>query len=370
MEQPPLNATEEDWSHHINQLKQWVSNKPYSTTAYVALARAYGVYAWRARGNGYANTVSQSGWRLFAERGAEARRLLDKAATFPTKCPEWFTGMQDVARIQGWDLADMRRLVEQAMAFEPGYYYYYRMHADFLLPRWYGEIGDSEKYVAEVADSIGGDEGDAIYFQVATYVFFLPGGKEAMEMLGRMSWPRMQKGFAVLEKQYGVSLMNMNTIAYVAIRANDNIVAQKMFDRIGDQFDLSSWGSKENFDEAKRFAKLNAEREAWRIAQEQEAETNMRTSKGVGYKKAFDKKFKNLVRQCVETAGADSRTFEMLVSIDKEGIAQPVFWSRMTSVAECVVAKLSIGSRYTPFPPPPRHPYLVRADVDPSSLVR
>jgi len=128
---------------HLRLLKSWVSEKPRSISARVALAEAYLAWASDARGSGYVDTVSESGWKLFEERSAEARRILDKAANLPTKCPEWYVAMQNVALSQNWSLADARALLNQASAFEPDYYYYYRMYANFVLPKWNGEPGDA-----------------------------------------------------------------------------------------------------------------------------------------------------------------------------------------------------------------------------------
>jgi hypothetical protein len=52
----------------------------------VALALAYLDYASDARGTGYANTVSETGWKLFSERTAEARRILKEASKLAGKC--------------------------------------------------------------------------------------------------------------------------------------------------------------------------------------------------------------------------------------------------------------------------------------------
>ncbi len=72
--QYPQHPTEMDWDALLRRLKEWVAVHPMSLTARVALASAYVDYAWYARGNGYIDTVSESGSRLFGERTAEARR--------------------------------------------------------------------------------------------------------------------------------------------------------------------------------------------------------------------------------------------------------------------------------------------------------
>ncbi len=86
--QYPQHPTEKDWNVLLRRLKQWAAVRPRSLTARVALASVYVDYAWYARGNGYSDTVSASGSKLFGERTAEARRILERASVLPTKCPE------------------------------------------------------------------------------------------------------------------------------------------------------------------------------------------------------------------------------------------------------------------------------------------
>jgi hypothetical protein len=86
--EPTGHATEEDWTERISLLQKWVTAKPNSITARVALAEAYDGYAWDARGNGYSNTVTDSGWKLFNQRLEQGKAILDEAAGLPEKCPE------------------------------------------------------------------------------------------------------------------------------------------------------------------------------------------------------------------------------------------------------------------------------------------
>ena len=120
----PEHATQEDWTRLLQRLQKWVKVRPKSITARVALALAYVDYAQDARGSGYSNTVSSSGWKLFEERTAEGRRILEQASTLAAKCPEWYVAMQMVSINQGWSVANARALFEEASKFEPEYYVY------------------------------------------------------------------------------------------------------------------------------------------------------------------------------------------------------------------------------------------------------
>jgi hypothetical protein len=62
------NPDESDWKLFFDSLNKWIAAKPESAAARISLAQAYMGYAWRARGNGYASSVTNKDWDLFRER--------------------------------------------------------------------------------------------------------------------------------------------------------------------------------------------------------------------------------------------------------------------------------------------------------------
>jgi hypothetical protein len=239
-----LTSADSVWEAHIARLSQWAAAYPASATPHVALARAYIRYAWKARGMGYAKTVTDKGWQLYRSRMQQARATLEAAQAVSAKDPRWYRSMQDVALAQRWPRAQVDQLLESAIAAEPNYYYFYIAQANFLLPRWYGKTGEAEAFAQSIADRIGGQEGDAIYFRIA----------EDMDCCGKrdrlpaLSWDRIKEGFAALESLYGSINYQRNVMAYLAVRNKDQEFAARMFVRIGDDWNQDVWGSKANFD--------------------------------------------------------------------------------------------------------------------------
>ncbi len=78
--------------------------------------------------------------------------------------------MQQLAIAQGWNRSQARQLLDQAVAFEPDYYHYYREHANYLLPKWYGEPGEAEAFAEEASNKVGGQEGKFVYFEIASLI--------------------------------------------------------------------------------------------------------------------------------------------------------------------------------------------------------
>jgi hypothetical protein len=238
-----LTATDAAWQAHFAKLQQWIAARPESPTPRVALAHGYLRFAWKARGNGFSDTVTPEGWRLFRQRVLSARTTLEEAAKLSTRCPEWYREMQTVALAQQWDRKEFDPLADEALANEPGYFYVALAEANYLLPKWYGQPGDTEQYAAQVADKVGGDEGAAVYFQIAAAVNCCK-----RTQAPAMSWPKIQQGFAALERLYGATNHERNVMAYLALRAGDAAAAQQLFARIGNDWDESVWKSKARYD--------------------------------------------------------------------------------------------------------------------------
>jgi hypothetical protein len=54
---------------------------------------------------------------------------------------------------------------------------------------------------------------------------------------------RIERGFEASEKQYGVSMLNLNRMAFLTARTRpgDPIFADKTLTRIGEQWDEETW---------------------------------------------------------------------------------------------------------------------------------
>jgi hypothetical protein len=115
-----------------------------------------------------------------------------------------------IALAQGWDRQRTRQLFEQALAHEPGYYHAFREYATYLLPKWYGEVGEAEEVAQELYRRVGGKEGPFLYFEVAPVIGCDCAGADAR--LQKMSWEKVKEGFAALEELYGANSRDKNSV--------------------------------------------------------------------------------------------------------------------------------------------------------------
>jgi len=365
--QPEGHATDQDWKAHVERAQRWVAAKPQSITASVALAESYASYAWYARGESTSDTVTGSGWNLFGQRLDKAKEILDEASSLEQKCPEWYAVMQEVALGQGWNIARETALFERAIAFDPSYYQFYRNHALFLAPQWNGGEGESAKFAQTMADRVGGKQGDLLYFEIAIQLVC----RCEDPQFTRMSWTRVQSGYAEVEKKYGVSLTNLNDFALMAIKARDSEVADGVFKRLGDNWDKGTWGSEAFFTSNKKWAADIAPAEARFRRLRKASEANLKTAEGQRFKKDFDVKFAKFMEPCVQGAGGDLNKFEMMIEVNKDGGVQNLSANNMTAVAGCLFETLMQTERKKEkvFPKPPQPDYWVVLEVDPSSFL-
>ncbi len=357
--EPQGHATPEDWTEFLDRLNRWVSTKPDSITARVALAKAYAAYGWVARGEDSADSVTANGWKLFAERTIQAKQVLDDASKLPTKCPEWYFAMQQVAMAQGWEKERATALLQQAVAFEPTYEAYYRRHADYLAPMWFGEEGEAAKFAEQSADQIGGEQGDILYFQIASDICHC----DHEPLAEKMSWPRVQKGFAALEKKYGPSIGNLNMLAYLAVKAEDPAVAEDAFKRIGDRQDEDVFRRQSFFDECKSWATQTAPDFRWRQQVLELASSVKQTAEGRRYTEAIEQQVLTAVQKCVQAMPAETEKFEILLGVSPEGMVNGV--RAPSGVIECLG---SFREKFEGLPPAPH--VWVKIDIDPVTFTR
>lgn len=231
------------WQLHDRIHQEWIAARPESITARVAYAEFLTEYAWHARGTGYADTVKDKGWKLFGERLATARKILDEARGLTEKDPHWWLTALTVALGQGWSAEQYEVLLAEAHAFEPKFWGYDTARAYSLLPRWHGEPGDWEKF-AEAAAARADGLGAEVYARI---VIRQRGFYANVFRESAAQWPQAREGLTVLLQKYPDSLGLLSEAAMLATMAEDRALAKDLFDRLGDRYLPSTWRKPERF---------------------------------------------------------------------------------------------------------------------------
>jgi hypothetical protein len=244
-----LSDSQDDtvWLARQKALAAWVQARPESITARVALARHLTDYAWKARGSGYASTVSDAAERLFEERLRQAAAVLKEAQGLKAKCPLYWTSVMRVALGLGVTKDQHSRIFQQAIQAFPDYTPIYVQRSIFLLPRWYGAEGEWVADLAESADKVGGESGDILYAQVAWAQREYSGSKNIFEDNTNLSWERIDRGLSALEKKFPDSLEAIHMHGHLAALAGDGQTAKQCLMKTQGKVTLWAWESKGEF---------------------------------------------------------------------------------------------------------------------------
>jgi len=150
----------------------------------------------------------------------------------------------------GWDAHRMQELFERAVQFEPDYQYFYKSRANYLLPKWYGSEQAVTKFARDAANRRGGDQGDYLYFEMAS-VIVKRGNGNITPMVKALDWDRIQRGYQALQTLYGANRGQKNELAFMAYKFNDLGMARQQFASIGQDWARGVWRDRSFFDKVR-----------------------------------------------------------------------------------------------------------------------
>ncbi len=235
---PSRKQPDTEWESRLSKLRDWIKTKPDSITARVALAYVLVDYAWKARGGGWADTVTEEGWQLFGERLRQAVEVLDEAKDLKEKCPVYWSTRMIAGRGLNYDKDQFDEIFNQAVKYTPDYKMFYLRKAQYLMPRWGGDEGELEMFLEKSADKMGGDEGDMLYAQGVWNIHACASSENVFTENG-FSWPRVNRGFKIIERRFPDSIQTISEHAYLAAYAGDAAVAREYLKKTSGQAALA-----------------------------------------------------------------------------------------------------------------------------------
>jgi Domain of unknown function (DUF4034) len=243
---PSDKASDDEWQNRIAALQDWADAKPDSITARVSLANVLVNFAWKARGSGWANTVSDEGWQSFGNRLHQAMKVLNAAENIKAQCPySWTVRMRAALGLQ-MDKDQFNDIFQQAINHDSDYEPSYLQRAVYLMPRWYGGDGELEADLERSANQMGGDDGDMLYAQVVWGLHARASSPNVIEE-NHFLWPRIDKGFAVIEKRFSNSLAAKSERACLAAYAGDVGKTREYLAQTQGKADLVVWRTQDEY---------------------------------------------------------------------------------------------------------------------------
>lgn len=194
---PSGAQNKEKW---LSLARDWVREKPDSITAPVVLADILNKLAWRERGAGYADSVTEEEHAAMQKLLAESWTVLEEAKKLPTRCPHWWAASHTVALGQGWPMEKYHNLYEDGVKHNPDYATLQLNVLQFLLPRWYGQPGDALKFALSTAKRREGEAGDILYAQLMWRMMLWEPNQDYKGELA--SFEKMDRGFTAISKKF------------------------------------------------------------------------------------------------------------------------------------------------------------------------
>lgn len=240
-----------NWEAAEDKARKWVAQYPKSVLAAIAHSRIHRHRAWKARGRGYASTVTKEGWRNFALHMNRATEALASRAETGKTDPNWWYEMLDQAREQSWPQQRYSELAYAALQAFPQNHDIYRAIALNLVPQWGGSwqalAAFADEAVVRTREKQGQIMYARIYWNVARY--FEP------RLLTRPegNWPKFRAGLEELVARYPDS-WNLNRFAAFACDAGDKGTTRRLLARINDAVVAAAWANRATYNRCRSWA--------------------------------------------------------------------------------------------------------------------
>ena len=238
------------WQKAHAQVEKWAAARPQSPLARVTLARSWTSGAWIARGDEFANKVSDQTWKTVEERQAQAAPLIRNLLNAPqASSPLVYGSAQRYGRLGGAPRDWQDKVFERGVAQFPGYTDFHRERSALLLPRWDGAPGEWEAEAARAADAEAArtkDDaaGDRLYARI---VWSQWDYHKNMQQQTRVDWPRTKRGFDAILAQHPGSLAASTIYLRLCHQYKDYGAARQVLPIIAGRADSANWNSPAHF---------------------------------------------------------------------------------------------------------------------------
>jgi membrane associated rhomboid family serine protease len=207
----------EVWGH----LADWRHAVAGSVYAELMEVKYLEAWAWAARGSGYASSVSQQGWAIYAHRLTMARSGLEEIGARSTGRELWYTLSLRIGLAQSKSIDELRGLFDAGVKVAPGYLPLYRAMLRALMPRWGGSYEQVDQFITQLTTHQNDDRD----FEMYARLYWLFAGLERDDANifadGRAKWPDMWRGFRQMMQAYPHSDLVPNAFARFACLAED-----------------------------------------------------------------------------------------------------------------------------------------------------
>ena len=237
-----------DWLEAHENITRWRKERPQSRAAALMEAIYWYRYAWNARGSGYANSVTPEGWRLHAERLAQAEKVLaaDQALTSSSPLFAYLNVVFAQALQKPRD--EMIRSIKEQQTEATPYFPTYLVMATTLQPKWGGDWSLVDGFLKAASDWTNASEGSTLYARIYWMMYEQMPAEADLFRHTQASWPVMKRGFEELSVRFPHSSYWMNNYASAACLANDKDAYRSARLRMRKAVHRASWATHHSLD--------------------------------------------------------------------------------------------------------------------------
>jgi hypothetical protein len=222
----------------------WRRRVKNSTMADLAEAMSFSEWAYSARGNGYANSVSSQNMAVYLYRTEMAAAALDDVAGRASNNPLWYTLSLEVGLDQSKDREKLRAVFDQGMAKAPQYRPLYRRMMRILMPRWGGTYDDVDEFINQIYSQSASARGYERYAELYSTYARMEGDELDLFSGTHAFWSGMRNGYLGLVRRYPTSDAVLNSFANFSCRANDKDDYNRLRGAVGKRFSSTEWSGK------------------------------------------------------------------------------------------------------------------------------
>jgi uncharacterized protein DUF4034 len=220
------------WTKDLTVIQTWQQSRPWSKAALYAEAIYWRAYAWKARGGGYAHSVSKEGWELFRERLAKSKDILAALQAGGSECAAPYALTLSVLTDLGAREEQLAAVFTGAVREYPEYHNIYFAMARHYEPKWGGSAEQYGSFADQVAEQTKGFEGMGLYARLYWLVDNRRGIPFTNDPSRAPDWRKLQAGYEDLMRLYPSSMHNLGKYAGVACRSTDGELYRSLRSKI------------------------------------------------------------------------------------------------------------------------------------------
>lgn len=223
------------WEAHRKLLSAWGKHSPKTAAPKIAIATQEYMFGWQARGSGYANTVTEDGWRLFRKHVENGRVMLAKLEKEAINEPEWYAVMLQIGLSQQWEQEKFEAMFSRATGKFPYYLPYYNTKSNYYSAKWGGSQVAFKGFVDDTVKATQEKMGQTMYARLnwATR-------NDNLFANGQADWKRMKQGFEDMLKTHNDD-WNRNSYARFACMAGDTQTLRAQYQLVIKNFMPEAW---------------------------------------------------------------------------------------------------------------------------------